>query len=110
METTPTENRYQVRKVDDPGTHRVRWYGFIDNAADSPDASDPGVIVQGRAILVPRNRHMRGGDWSWEVICSCGEHSRLGGGTEAAVKRWVEDHRHDVEHEVVDTITGRVLG
>jgi len=61
-------------------THTTRWYG-----------------VAGDGELVPRNRHMRGGDWGWVAVCSCGE--RFGGGQiEARVREEVASHRWDVDN------------
>jgi hypothetical protein len=63
-------------------THRVRWFGV-----------DPSVPFGHPEHLVPRNRHMNGRDWGWDVKCSCGWESRTGGAIEARVREAVEDHK-----------------
>lgn len=60
--------------------HRIRWFG----------------ISGGERI--PRNRHMRGGDWGWDVECSCGWRTRTGGAIQAYVRGLVWQHRWDVAH------------
>lgn len=64
--------------------HAIRWFGRVERCDEFPDG------------YVPRNRHMRGRDWGWDVRCSCGWDSRTGGAIEASVRRDVESHRLDV--------------
>lgn len=56
--------------------HSIRWYG----------------VAEGERI--PRNRFMRGGDWGWEAVCSCGWTTRTGGAIEARIREAVADHKH----------------
>lgn len=79
-------------------THRMTWWGVIPNAAGH--AENAGDHDAGRDLRVPRTRHMRGGDWGWDVTCTCGWDSRIGGGTQAAVRRAIWDHRW--EHGLLD--------
>jgi hypothetical protein len=58
--------------------HTIRWYG----------------IAEGESF--PRNRYMRGGDWGWDVTCSCGWKSRTGGAIEARIREAVAEHKWDV--------------
>lgn len=78
--------------------HTTRWFGVIPGAGAAAANQDdnPGSIDWHGDLRVPRNKRMNGGDWSWDVTCSCGWDSRTGGGTEAAVKRSIADHRWDV--------------
>lgn len=59
--------------------HRVRWYGR--------DGSD---------VRVPRNRHMNGGDWGWDAVCSCGWQTRTGGAIQERIREAIWSHRWDV--------------
>lgn len=81
--------------------HRIQWWGVIPGAArngaePAPDEKAEGTIVHGLDFRVPRNRFMRGRDWGWDATCSCGWDSRIGAGTEAAVRRAIAAHKFDV--------------
>lgn len=56
-------------------THTVRWFVYV---ADG--------------VMIPRESTMRG-TWGYDVKCSCGWQSRLGGGTRRAVQEVLDDHR-----------------
>lgn len=60
--------------------HRVRWYGVspVDRA------------------LIPRNRHMNGGDWGWEAKCSCGWETRTGGAIQERIREDIAMHKLEV--------------
>lgn len=59
--------------------HVIRWYGILRDGE-----------------RVPRNGHMKGGDWSWEAVCSCGWESRTGGAIQERIREYVGTHRYDV--------------
>jgi hypothetical protein len=65
--------------------HRISWFG----------------VVPGSGERVRRNRHMAGGDWGWDVVCSCGWETRTGGATQQSVRDAIYWHRFDVERETV---------
>lgn len=68
--------------------HRISWFGIL------PDGE-----------RVPRNRYMNGGDWGWDVTCSCGWSTHTGGAIQERIREDIERHRWDVQYddeEVVD--------
>jgi hypothetical protein len=65
-----------------PNTHRMTWW----------------VYAGGKRI---RYENTMRGSWGWDATCSCGWDSKLGGGTNAAVKRAVADHKRDVAQDTL---------
>lgn len=61
--------------------HRVRWFARIP--VGSPEAPDGWL---------PRTAVMAGA-WGWDVRCSCGQETRMGGGTERCIRRMIWEHR-----------------
>ena len=39
------------------------------------------------------------GTWDFDVVCSCGWDSRIGGGTRTACRRALDDHRSDAQFD-----------
>lgn len=54
--------------------HSIRWF----------------VVLDGKRM--PRQSTMRG-TWGYDVTCSCGWDSRVGGGTERYIRRLIWEHK-----------------
>lgn len=70
----------EIRAMIDAATggHTVRWFGVSGHER------------------VPRNKQMRGRDWGWDAVCSCGWDSRTGGAIQERVREAVAEHKCDV--------------
>lgn len=93
--------------------HRITWWGVIpgaaaDGAVPAPDEA-ANTHVHGRDFRVRRNARMNGRDWGWDATCSCGWDSRIGGGTQAAVRRAIGDHKWDVAYEANRTEADAIM-
>jgi hypothetical protein len=61
--------------------HRIRWFGILPGTEPLDERK------------VPRNRHMNGRDWGWDVECSCGWKTTTGGAIQQRIKEEIEWHR-----------------
>lgn len=66
--------------------HRATWWVYPE-----PGNTDPATRIRHSA-------QMRG-TWGYDVTCSCGWDSRIGGGLRRAAAEALEDHRADVQYE-----------
>ncbi len=68
-------------------THRMTWWAIVPQTRER----------------IRRNARMNGGDWGWDVTCSCGWETRTGGAIEAEVRRQIADHRWDADHGYLES-------
>lgn len=72
--------------------HQIRWFVYTG-----------GVNEDGTRERIARTASMRGSWPGYEAECSCGWHSRTGGGVASWVESLVKDHKWDVENGFADS-------
>jgi hypothetical protein len=59
------------------------------------------VVIDGRVVPDAKVRHLRGGGWGFDVVCTCGWESHTGGGVYSYVRNRHIEHAVDIASEAL---------